>query len=60
MFVWQLPKEYVVAIIPCLVQYLGAKSQVVHSYAACAIEKIFTLKAPDTTTPLYVTIITFF
>ncbi|XP_046736247.1 exportin-2 [Diprion similis] len=42
-----LPKELVIGSLPHLVRHLTASSSVVHSYAACAIEKILTLKGPD-------------
>ena len=42
-----LPQDMVVGSIPQLVRHLAANSQVVHTYAACAIEKILVMKAPD-------------
>jgi exportin-2 (importin alpha re-exporter) len=42
-----LPREVVVGSVPQLVRHLTAYSQVVHTYAACAIEKILVMKAPD-------------
>ncbi|XP_043276599.1 exportin-2 [Venturia canescens] len=39
-----LPRELVVGSIPHLIRHLSATSTVVHSYAACAIEKILALK----------------
>jgi exportin-2 (importin alpha re-exporter) len=42
-----LPREVVVGSIPQLVRHLTAYSHVVHTYAACAIEKILVMKAPD-------------
>lgn len=42
-----LPREVVVGSIPQLVRHLTAYSQVVHTYAACAIEKILVMKTPD-------------
>ncbi|XP_069676561.1 exportin-2 [Periplaneta americana] len=44
-----LPREMVVGSIPQLVRHLSATSQVVHTYAACAIEKILVMKASDGT-----------
>ncbi|PNF40478.1 Exportin-2 [Cryptotermes secundus] len=42
-----LPREMVVGSIPQLVRHLIAYSQVVHTYAACAIEKILVMKTSD-------------
>lgn len=42
-----LPKEVVVGSIPLLVQHLRANSVVVHTYAACTIDKILLLKEND-------------
>jgi exportin-2 (importin alpha re-exporter) len=42
-----LPKEVVVGSLPLLVQHLKANSVVVHTYAACAIDKILLLKEND-------------
>lgn len=42
-----LPREQVIGSIPQMIRHLSATSPVVHSYAACAIEKIFALKGPD-------------
>ncbi|XP_067006504.1 exportin-2 [Anabrus simplex] len=39
-----LPREIVVGSIPQLVKHLKATSPVVHTYAACAIEKILIMK----------------
>ncbi|KAK2193331.1 hypothetical protein NP493_15g03058 [Ridgeia piscesae] len=41
----QLSRDVLVAVIPLLVRHLLANNRVVHSYAACAIEKTFTVKA---------------
>lgn len=42
-----LPSELVIGSLPHMVRHLAASSTVVHSYAACAIEKILTLKGTD-------------
>jgi exportin-2 (importin alpha re-exporter) len=42
-----LPREMVVGSIPQLVHHLTACNQVVHTYAACTIEKILVLRAAD-------------
>ena len=42
-----LPKEMVLGSIPELIRHLSATNMVVHTYAACAIEKIFAMKGPD-------------
>jgi exportin-2 (importin alpha re-exporter) len=39
-----LPREQVVGSLPQMIRHLSAISPVVHSYAACAIEKILVLK----------------
>lgn len=39
-----LPKEMVVSTIPQLIAHMRAESAVVHTYAACALEKILILK----------------
>lgn len=43
----QLPKELIVGCLPVLVKYLGAQAVVVHSYAAHALERLFTVKTPQ-------------
>lgn len=42
-----LPRNMVVGSIPHLVRHLTAYNQVVHTYAACAIEKILVMRAAD-------------
>ncbi|XP_057340091.1 exportin-2 [Microplitis mediator] len=42
-----LPREIVVSCLPDIIRHLGASSIVVHTYAACAIDKILSLKNPD-------------
>ncbi|KAL7294315.1 hypothetical protein TKK_0012326 [Trichogramma kaykai] len=44
-----LPREQVVGSLPNIIRHLIAVSPVIHSYAACAIDKILCLKAPDNT-----------
>lgn len=40
----QLPKDLVVSSLPRVVNLLGASSNVVHTYAAYTIERVFTMK----------------
>lgn len=47
MFRSVLPREMVVGSLPQIVKHLTAVSHVVHTYAACAIEKILVMKTPD-------------
>jgi len=42
-----LPREMVVGSLPQLIRHLSANSIVVHSYAACAIEKILAMRGAD-------------
>ena len=42
----QLPRDVILGVIPCMVNMIKAKSPVVHSYAANAIERIMTLRTP--------------
>lgn len=42
-----LPREIVIGSLPQMIRHLTATSTVVHSYAACAIEKIIALRGPD-------------
>lgn len=39
-----LPREHVVGALPLLIKHLSASMTVVHTYAACAIEKILALR----------------
>nr|XP_042908071.1 exportin-2 [Parasteatoda tepidariorum] len=41
----KLPKEVVLSTLPNIVNLLNAKSTVVHTYSAHAIERVFTMKA---------------
>jgi len=42
-----LPREMVIGSLPQLIRHLSANSIVVHSYAACAIEKILAMRGVD-------------
>lgn len=42
-----LGPQTILACMPSLIRHLGASSIVVHSYAACGIEKILMLKGPN-------------
>jgi exportin-2 (importin alpha re-exporter) len=42
-----LPREMVIGSLPQLIRHLSANSIVVHSYAACAIEKILAMRGAD-------------
>ncbi|XP_076182593.1 chromosome segregation 1 [Ptiloglossa arizonensis] len=42
-----LPREMVVGSLPQLIRHLTATNIVVHTYAACAIEKVLAMKGPD-------------
>ncbi|XP_076244499.1 chromosome segregation 1 [Calliopsis andreniformis] len=42
-----LPSEMIVGSLPQLIRHLTATNIVVHTYAACAIERIFAMKGPD-------------
>ncbi|KAJ4955695.1 hypothetical protein NE237_012478 [Protea cynaroides] len=44
MFRNQIPKDVATALMPNVVHFLGAESNVVHSYAASCIEKLFLVK----------------
>ena len=39
-----LPRDVVVSCLPKFAVHLAAKSHVVHSYAACAIEKVLAMR----------------
>lgn len=41
-----LGQQTLLAAMPHLIRHLPAESVVVHSYAACALERIFTLRDP--------------
>ena len=55
-----LPREQVVGSLPQLIRHLSATSPVVHSYAACAIEKILALRGPNNVPLLVFSIIKIF
>ncbi|KOC66626.1 Exportin-2 [Habropoda laboriosa] len=42
-----LPREMILGSLPQLIRHLNASNIVVHTYAACAIEKILAMKGPD-------------
>ncbi|XP_076749811.1 chromosome segregation 1 [Xylocopa sonorina] len=47
-----LPREMIIGSLPQLIRHLSASNIVVHTYTACAIEKILAMKGPDNRTPL--------
>ncbi|OQR80334.1 exportin-2-like [Tropilaelaps mercedesae] len=44
----QLPKELHIQALPLLVQHLTNPNFIVHTYAAAAVEKLFTMRVPGT------------
>lgn len=50
MFRSVLQREVVVGSLPHVIRHLAAKSMVVHSYAACAIDRILSLKDQNNAT----------
>lgn len=46
----QLPKEHLLQAIPLLINHLQAESAVEHTYAAHALERLFTMRGPNNTT----------
>ncbi|XP_034196637.1 chromosome segregation 1 [Osmia lignaria lignaria] len=42
-----LPREMILGSLPQLIRHLSATNIVVHTYAACAIERILAMKGPD-------------
>ncbi|XP_004412588.1 PREDICTED: exportin-2 isoform X2 [Odobenus rosmarus divergens] len=46
----QVPKEHLLVSIPLLINHLQAESIVVHTYAAHALERLFTMRGPNNTT----------
>lgn len=42
-----LPQELVVGSLPQLVRHLSATSIVVHTYAACAVDRILAMRGTD-------------
>uniref|UniRef100_A0A8I5XVR1 Exportin-2 n=1 Tax=Rattus norvegicus TaxID=10116 RepID=A0A8I5XVR1_RAT len=46
----QVPKEHLLVSIPLLISHLGAESIVVHTYAAHALERLFTMRGPNNAT----------
>ena len=47
MFRQQLPDDALSVIMPLIINHLGAKSYVVHTYAAAWLERVLALKRPD-------------
>ncbi|XP_065748764.1 exportin-2 isoform X2 [Phocoena phocoena] len=43
----QVPKEHLLVSIPLLISHLQAESTVVHTYAAHALERMFTMRGPN-------------
>ncbi|XP_006839263.1 PREDICTED: exportin-2 isoform X2 [Chrysochloris asiatica] len=43
----QVPKEHILVSIPLLINHLQAESVVVHTYAAHALERLFTMRGPN-------------
>ncbi|TNM88922.1 hypothetical protein fugu_005176 [Takifugu bimaculatus] len=46
----QLPKEHLLQAVPLLINHLQAESTVEHTYAAHALERLFTMRGPSNTT----------
>ncbi|XP_045151350.1 exportin-2 [Echinops telfairi] len=46
----QVPKEHLLVSVPLLINYLQAESIVVHTYAAHALERLFTMRGPNNAT----------
>ncbi|KAF3817378.1 hypothetical protein GH733_012669 [Mirounga leonina] len=46
----KVPKEHLLVSIPLLINHLQAESIVVHTYAAHALERLFTMRGPNNTT----------
>ncbi|TNN85626.1 Exportin-2 [Liparis tanakae] len=46
----QLPKEQLLQAVPLLISHLQAQSTVQHTYAAHALERLFTMRGPNNTT----------
>ena len=46
----QLPKEQLLQAVPLLMAHLEAESAVEHTYAAHALERLFTMRGPNNTT----------
>lgn len=47
---FQLPKEQLLQAVPLLISHLQAESTVEHTYAAHALERLFTMRGPNNTT----------
>uniref|UniRef100_A0A8C5MWL8 Exportin-2 n=1 Tax=Leptobrachium leishanense TaxID=445787 RepID=A0A8C5MWL8_9ANUR len=48
----QIPKEHILTAIPLLISHLQAESTVVHTYAAHALERLFTMRGGTANTTL--------
>lgn len=46
----KLPKEQLLHAVPLLISHLQAESTVEHTYAAHALERLFTMRGPNNTT----------
>lgn len=46
----QLPKEQLLQAVPLLIAHLQAESTVEHTYAAHALERLFTMRGPNNST----------
>uniref|UniRef100_A0A8D2CLW6 Exportin-2 n=1 Tax=Sciurus vulgaris TaxID=55149 RepID=A0A8D2CLW6_SCIVU len=46
----QVPKEHLLVSVPLLINHLQAESIVVHTYAAHALERLFTMRGPNNAT----------
>uniref|UniRef100_A0AAQ5Y8F9 Exportin-2 n=1 Tax=Amphiprion ocellaris TaxID=80972 RepID=A0AAQ5Y8F9_AMPOC len=49
-FFLQLPKEQLLQAVPLLITHLQAESTVEHTYAAHALERLFTMRGPNNST----------
>lgn len=49
-FFLQLPKEQLLQAVPLLIAHLQAESTVEHTYAAHALERLFTMRGPNNST----------
>lgn len=46
---FQVPKEHLLVSVPLMIHHLQAESIVVQSYAAHALERLFTMRGPNST-----------
>lgn len=49
-FFFQLPKEQLLQAVPLLITHLQAESTVEHTYAAHALERLFTMRGTNNST----------